>query len=79
MKQNLEQQLIGLKKKLRRSINRQKRMIASKVKLKELNLELQKSEEKLQQLEETLVGKTIEANKLVQSSKEVINNKFIMQ
>jgi hypothetical protein len=79
MKQNLEQQLIGLKKKLRRSINRQKILIASKVKLKELNLELQKSEEKLQQLEETLVGKTIEANKLVQSSKEVINNKFIMQ
>lgn len=79
MKQNLEQQLIGLKKKLRRSINRQNRLIASKVKLKELNLELQKSEEKLQQLEETLVGKTIEANKLVQSSKEVINNKFIMQ
>jgi len=74
---NLEQQLIGLKKELRRSINRQKRLTASKVKLKELNLELQRSEEKLKQLEEMLVGKRTEADKLILLSKEV-SNKFLM-
>jgi hypothetical protein len=68
---NLEQQLIGLKKELRRSINRQK-------KYRPLQIELQKLEKQSDSLKEILDGKTIEADKAVQSAKEV-SSKFIMQ
>lgn len=68
---NLEQQLIGLKRELRRSINREK-------KYELLKLELITVTKQYKDSKALLDGKTIEANKLVQSAKEVSNN-FIMQ
>jgi len=63
--------LNGLKKELRRLLNRQK-------KSKALEIELIKRTKILTELRGQLDGKTTEANRLIQLSKEV-SNKFIMQ
>jgi len=63
--------LNGLRKELRRLLNRQK-------KSKALEIELIKRTKILTELQGQLDGKTTEANKLIQLSKEV-SNKFIMQ
>ena len=69
---NLETQLLGLKKKLRRSINRQKKLL-------KLKNELTKLERESNNLQEILDGKLIENASLKQSSREVGNGKHIMQ
>jgi len=76
---NLEQQLNGLKKELRRSINKQKRLIALERKSKNLKQELISLSRKYEKLNTTLDGKTIEADKQIQLSHEISNQKHLMQ
>lgn len=70
-KESNSQILNGLRKELRRLLNRQK-------KSKALEIELIKRTKILTELKGQLDGKTTEADKLIQLSREV-SNKFIMQ
>ena len=77
MSQSLHQEkllieLSGLKKELKKSIDR-------KEKFEKLELELKQLIEKYRGLKISLDGKTIEADKLILKSKEGGNFKFIMQ